>query len=195
LLKALQLSNCIEPLATACEKVVAEIEEYEAGKSAAEIQAAKAAAPRGEVYRAEVAVDFFVTERRRVAAACCKAIGLIGARAVRAGDLDATLAAAAALLPMALRDGDPGGIFPSYMGPGTVTQNALDAVLRLCSDAVLSKPSFGPSKSGGGVLGSALERLDALLEQEDSQSKEQVACRRALRGLLEEAEERASAIV
>lgn len=195
LLKALQLSNCIEPLATACEKVVAEIEEYEAGKSAAEIQAAKAAAPRGEVYRAEVAVDFFVTERRRVAAACCKAIGLIGARAVRAGDLDATLAAAAALLPMALRDGDPGGIFPSYMGPGTVTQNALDAVLRLCSDAVLSKPSFGPSKSVGGVLGSALERLDALLEQEDSQSKKQVACRRALRGLLEEAEERASAIV
>jgi hypothetical protein len=196
LLKVLQLSNCIDPLASACEKAVAEIEEYEASKSAEEIKAAAAAAPRGEVYSAEAAVDFFVTDRRRVAAACCKAIGLIGARAVRAGDLDATLAAAEALLPMALLVVDPGGGFPSYMGAGTVTQNALDAILRLCSDAELSRPSFRPSeRSGDSALGSALERVEALLEQEDVQSKEQVACRRALQSVLMKAEERARASV
>lgn len=194
LLKALHLSNCIDPLATACENAVAEIEAYAASKSAEEIKAAAAAAPRREVYRAEVAVDFFVTDRRRVAAACCKAIGLIGARAVRLGDLDATLAAAEALLPMALLVVDPGGGFPSYMGSGTVTQNALDAVLRLCSDPKLSKPSFRPSKrSGLSALGSALDRVEALLEQQDVQSKEQVACRRALQRVLMQAEERASA--
>jgi hypothetical protein len=89
---------------------------------------------------------------------------------------------------------DPGGGFPSYMGAGTVTQNALDAVLRLCSDAELSRPSFRP-RSGDGALGSALERLEALLEQEDVQSKEQVACRRALQSVLMKAEERARASV
>jgi hypothetical protein len=68
--------------------------------------------------------------------------------------------------------------------------------LRLCSDAELSRPSFRPSeRSGDSALGSALERLEALLEQEDVQSKEQVACRRALQSVLMKAEERARASV
>ena len=53
---------------------------------------------------------------------------------------------------------------------------------------------FAPEREGS-ALGSALERVEALLEQEDMQSKEQVACRRALQRVLMQAEEQAGATV
>ena len=79
-----------------------------------------------------------------------------------------TLAAASALLPMALSGGEAGAVFPSYMGAGTVTSNAQDAVMRLCSDPQLSGPSFGatgaffgnPEEAAHGALSLLLVACD-----------------------------------
>ena len=64
------INAVIKALQLACANAVQQIEEYESTRTKAELAVAAKASPRGEVYRAEVAVDFYVTDRRRVAAAC-----------------------------------------------------------------------------------------------------------------------------
>ena len=123
--EAAEAQPVVEQLASVCTQAVAEIEAYEAGKTAEELAQAQKAAPRGEVYRAEIAVDFFVTDRRRVAAACLKSLGLIGAKALRAADAETALAAVDAIMPMACHADEVGGVFPTYTANLIVT-NAQD---------------------------------------------------------------------
>ena len=179
------INAVIKALQLACANAVQQIEEYESTRTKAELAVAAKASPRGEVYRAEVAVDFYVTDRRRVAAACLKSLGLIGARAVRLGDEAASVSAATAILPMAMRGGEAGGVFPSHMNAATVTQNAEDAVLRMCSDSQLTAPTFGGGE--GGTLGEAQRRWQALVERGERQGGRVAACRRAVGAVLERA--------
>ena len=69
------------------------------------------------------------------------------------------------------------------MNAATVTQNAEDAVLRMCSDPLLKAPTFAGGE--GGTLGEAQRRWQALATCGERQGVGAAAYRRAIGAVLE----------
>ena len=115
-------------------------------------------------------VDLYALPRRRTAAECCCALGLVGHRAQRRGAAAVALAALELLIPRAV-EGEPGARHISTMWPAMVRTTAAAAILRISSDPSVGSAAVmpllgraeqvGPHTSVAGLIGEAVRRAEA----------------------------------